>query len=97
DVRFVWTPVPGAVYHLRLVGRSGRATAARPDIEVVTAQTTAGWPDLHAVGVSGPFASIDELAGPRGFGDLAPRDRWTAEAPPLSIRTRPPGSTAEPP
>ena len=112
DVRFVWTAVPGAVYHLRLVGRSGRATAARPDIEVVTAQTTAGWPDLHAVGasfptelgvytaavgVSGPFASIDELAGPRGFGDLAPRDRWTAEAPPLSIRTRPPGSTAEPP
>jgi len=112
DVRFVWTAVPRAVYHLRLVGRSGKATAARPDIEVVTAQTTASWPDLHAVGasfptelgvytaavgVSGPFASIDELAGPRGFGDLAPRDRWSAESPPLGIRTRPPGSTAEPP
>jgi hypothetical protein len=114
EIRFVWTAVPNAVYRLLLEDASmveGASKSVRPTVEVVTSQTTAGWPDLHAVGISfptepgayaaeigvhGPFASIDELAGPQGFGDPAPRDRWGAESQPLSIRTRPPGSTEEP-
>jgi len=106
DLRFVWSAVPGAIYRLALESTGGKSAAA-PGIAVVTAQTTAGWPDLHAVGIDfptrlaayaavvgvwGPYGSIDELAGPHGFGDHVPRDRWSAESKELALRV----GTAQP-
>src|SRR5262249_20435102 len=102
-MRFAWSPVASAVYSLVLSGRS--RSSAQPRITIVTAQTSAGWPDLQGVGVSfptrraayvavvgvrGPHASIDELVGPRAPSDLTPRDRWSAESLDLSIPVRPP-------
>jgi hypothetical protein len=75
-----WTAFDRGVYRLDLV--SGRLpTAAAPNIDVYTAATSTTWPDLSSVNVPFPaeaeyalsivglgvFASIDELAGPRGF------------------------------
>jgi len=75
-----WTAFDRGVYRLDLV--SGRLpTAAAPNIYVYTAAMSTTWPDLASVNVPFPaeaeyalsivglgvFASIDELAGPRGF------------------------------
>ena len=103
---FAWTPVAGAVYALSLENSgASKPTAARPRVSIVTAGTTAVWRDLHVVGVEfprrlaayaatvtahGPFATVDDLVGPKGLGDRTPRDQWRAESKELSIPVRPP-------
>ena len=104
-LRFAWSAVPGAVYQLVLSAGSQEHSRAHPRVKVVTTRTTAGWPDLQAVGVGfpeplaayravvgvrGSYASIDELVGPRGAADPTPRDRWSAESKELSLPLRPP-------
>jgi hypothetical protein len=104
ETRFAWSALPNAVYRLVLASGSGKPTAADPTIEVFTSQTTAGWPDLHAVGIelpgaratyaavvgtSGPHTSIDDLTSPQGWYDFTPRDRWSTESKALSVRIKP--------
>lgn len=103
---FTWKPIAGAVYALSLENNgSDKPTAAQPHVMVFTARATAAWPDLRVVGVGfpkplavyaatvrayGPFASIDDLAGPHGLAELTPRDQWCAESKELSIPVRAP-------
>ena len=92
-MRFAWSAVPNAIYHLTLAG--GPRSSAHPNIDIITMQTTVGWPDLEAVGVAfptplatyaavvgvrGPHSSIDEVVGPRAPGDPTPREHWGAES-----------------
>jgi len=101
DTRFAWSAVPNGVYRLVLPGGS----PSQPSITVVTAQTSVGWPDLQGVGVafptplttyvavvsvSGPYASIDELAGGRGPGAAPRLDSWSADSQDFRIGVRPP-------
>jgi len=109
-MRFAWSAVPNAVYRLQLKSTGSARTAALPAIEVVTANTTAGWPDLGAVGIRfptplaayeavvnarGPFASIDDFVDPQRRSDVTPRDRWHCESQDLGIAVEPPRGKEE--
>jgi len=109
-LRFAWSAVPNAVYRLILKSTTGKPTPALPTIEIATAKTTAGWPDLGAVGIRfpvplaayeavvgarGPFASIDELAAPKVPGAPTPRDRWSCQSQDLGIAVEPPRGKEE--
>ncbi|HMF43573.1 MAG TPA: carboxypeptidase-like regulatory domain-containing protein [Polyangia bacterium] len=109
-LRFAWTPVPNAVYRLHLKGVAGTPTAALPSIEIVTAKTTAGWPDLGAVGIGfpvplaayeaivgarGPYASIDDFVAPQRRSDQTARERWNSESQDLGIAVEPPRGNEE--
>jgi hypothetical protein len=103
-LRFAWSAVPDAVYHLTLTTMARQATREQPTVEIFTTLATAGWPDLSAAGIAfpggiaaykavigarGPFASIDAFVAPQRWADWTPADRWSAESQDLSIAIQP--------
>ena len=104
-LKLAWAEVPGGVYALSL--RTTRVARDAPRIQIITTATSAAWPDLHTLEVAfpkapasytaivkaeGPFASVDEAAGPNGFSAVAPRARWSSESQDLGLPVLPPGA-----
>ena len=106
-LQLAWSAVPGGVYLLTLGPRKAGGDA--PRIQIITPATSAAWPDLDDLGVAfpkppasytatvsaeGPFASADDVAGPRGLCAVAPGERWSATSQDLSLPVAPPASPA---
>ncbi|HVV51785.1 MAG TPA: hypothetical protein VHO06_19105, partial [Polyangia bacterium] len=105
ETRFSWTPFAGGVVRLELDAQF--PSAEHPRIDVYTAETGAGWPELGALGVRfpsdfvsydvvavglGPFATLDEAAGPGGLGAAAAAERQRASGIRLAATLSPTGA-----
>jgi hypothetical protein len=85
DTRFAWTPFDHGIYRLALEDKF--PTPDNPSVDVYTAETTAVWPDLSALGLIfpkgsaeyyvkilglGPYSTMDDATGVEGIGAFAP-------------------------
>jgi hypothetical protein len=101
DTPFAWSAFDSGVYLLEL--DAVPYSAATPAVYLFTAGTSVTWPDLSALGVSfpaggeyectiaglGPYASMDDAAGPNGVGAPFPTELRRSFTDPIEIFTSP--------